>query len=222
MTQNEQEKSFIAYYRVSTARQGQSGLGLEAQQESVSRFIKSRGGVLLQEFSEVETGKGKNALSKRPQLAAALTACKKEKAQLIIAKICRLARSVHVISGMIEAGVDFIAVDTPDKDKFRLHLEACFAEEEARRISVRTKEALAACKARGQVLGVHGKVLAAQNKAEAKRFAESLRPIIDEIRADGLSSVRAIQAELNIRGVPSARGGSWSVRTVHRLLQRLT
>ncbi len=134
---------FVAYYRVSTARQGQSGLGLEAQQASVAQFINQRDGSLIEEFTEVETGKGKNALSKRPQLAAALASCKRSRAQLVIAKLDRLARNVYFVSGLMEAGVDFVAVDCPTKDKFRLHLEAVFAEEEARRISIRTKQALA-------------------------------------------------------------------------------
>lgn len=221
MSQEAGEKRFIAYYRVSTARQGQSGLGLEAQMESVSRFIEQQGGNLIEEYTEVETGKGKNALSKRPQLSAALSTCKKMRAQLVIAKLDRLARNVHFISGLMEAGVDFVAVDCPTKDKFRLHLEAVFAEEEARRISIRTKQALAACKARGVKLGKNGKVLARRNKKEARAFANSMSSTIGDIREAGHNTVRAIAAELNERGVPSARGGLWSPRTTHRLLQRL-
>jgi DNA invertase Pin-like site-specific DNA recombinase len=221
MSQEAGEKRFVAYYRVSTARQGQSGLGLEAQKASVAQFIKHRGGVLTEEFTEVETGKGKNALSKRPQLAAALAACKRGRFQLVIAKLDRLARNVHFISGLMETNVDFIAVDCETKDRFRLHLEACFAEEEARRISDRTKQALAACKARGVKLGKHGKVLAKKNKKEARAFANTLSSTITEIRDNGHTTVRAITAELNDRGVPAARGGQWSARTTHRLLQRL-
>ena len=221
MRQESENQRFVAYYRVSTARQGQSGLGLEAQQESVAQFVNQRQGHLVEEYTEVETGKGKNALSKRPQLAAALIACKKLKAELVIAKLDRLARNVHFISGLMEAGVDFVAVDCPTKDRFRLHLEACFAEEEARRISDRTKKALAACKARGVKLGKNGKVLAKKNREAADAFAKSLSYTVVDIRTAGNTTVRAVAAELNARGVPSARGGQWSVGTTHRLLRRL-
>jgi DNA invertase Pin-like site-specific DNA recombinase len=221
MLKEVRQKRFVAYYRVSTMRQGQSGLGLEAQRESVSRFIEQQNGELIQEFTEVETGKGKNALSKRPELAAALETCKRHRAELVIAKLDRLARNVHFISGLMETGIEFVAVDSPTKDKFRLHLEAVFAEEEARRISVRTREALAACKARGVKLGANGKVLAEKQKKEALGFALSLSETIEEIRQDGHKTVSAISNELNLRGIPSARGGKWSPQTTHRMLQRL-
>ena len=221
MSQEAENGRYVAYYRVSTARQGQSGLGLEAQMDSVARFIEHRGGNIVEAYTEVETGKGKNALTTRPELAAALAACKRARAQLVIAKLDRLARNVHFVSGLMEAGVDFVAVDCPTKDKFRLHLEAVFAEEEARRISKRTKEALAACKARGVKLGENGKVLAKKNKTEALSFAKSLAHVVDEIRGLGHTTIRAITVELNSRGVPSARGGTWSTRTTHRLLRRL-
>lgn len=221
MSQESLNTPYVAYYRVSTARQGHSGLGLEAQQQSVARFIDQRHGQLMEEFTEVETGKGKNALAKRPQLVAALATCKKQKAQLVIAKLDRLARNVHFISGLMETNVDFVAVDCPTKDKFRLHLEAVFAEEEARRISKRTKEALAAAKARGQKLGQYGKVLAKKNKSEAIAFAESMSGIINDIIANDHTTVRAIADALNRRGIPAVRGGKWSSRTTHRLLKRL-
>jgi len=211
----------VAYYRVSTARQGQSGLGLDAQQASVRRYAERDGGSIIGEFIEVETGKGKNALSRRPNLAEALSLCRKRKALLVIAKLDRLARNVFFISGLMESKVDFIAADCPTKDKFRLHLEAAFAEEEARRISIRTKQALAAAKRRGVKLGANGKVLAKKNKTRARKLARSLAPVIRDIREAGSTSVRAIAEELNRRGIPSARGGLWHPKTVHRLLQRL-
>ena len=135
----------IAYFRVSTDRQGKSGLGLEAQRESVNRYLESVGWNLIGEYVEVESGKRKN----RPQLAAALQACKKEKATLLIAKLDRLARNVHFISGLMESRVDFVAADNPHANKLMIHLLAAFAEHEREQISQRTKEALAAAKARG-------------------------------------------------------------------------
>ncbi len=221
MSPDTQKQCFVAYYRVSTARQGQSGLGLKAQQEAVSRFVLQAGVPLIDEFVEVETGKGKNALEKRPKLKMALQACRTNDACLLIAKLDRLGRNVYFIAGLMEANIDFLAVDCPTKDKFRLHLEACFAEEEARRISIRTKEALAACRARGQKLGKNGKALARKNKADANRLAKKLSPAVRAIRAEGHTTVRAIASEMNRRGIPSARGGLWSSRTVHRLLMRV-
>jgi len=222
MSQDGEITRFVAYYRVSTTRQGLSGLGLEAQQDSVARFVAGRAGTVIEEHTEVETGKGKNALDRRPQLSAALASCKRHRAQLVIAKLDRLARNVHFISGLMETNVDFVAVDCPTKDKFRLHLEAVFAEEEARRISIRTREALAACRARGQALGANGKVLAKKNRKTAQDFAHSLAETIADIKQAGHTTVRAITAELNRRGVPSARGGTWSSRTTHRMLGRLS
>lgn len=221
MSQNEDIQNYVAYFRVSTAKQGTSGLGLEAQEETVSRFINQSGGTLVESYTEVETGKGRDALSKRPQLAAALTTCRKTRSRLVLAKLDRLSRNLHFISGLLEKNVDFICADSPTKDRFRIHLEACFAEEEARRISVRTKEALAAAKARGVVLGVNGKVLAMKNGAAARAFAASISGTVADIREAGQTTIRAMTAELNRRGVPSARGGAWSTRTTHRLLKRL-
>jgi len=140
---------------------------------------------------------------------------------LVIAKLDRLARNVHFISGLMETGVDFVAVDMPTADKFMLHVYAAMAEEEGRRISQRTKAALAAAKARGVVLGVNGKVLSDQHKAEAEAFAHTLAPVIAEIRADGYSTVRTITDALNMRGISSREGGRWHLRSTHLLLKRL-
>jgi DNA invertase Pin-like site-specific DNA recombinase len=138
---------FVAYYRVSTTKQGESGLGLEAQREAVARHL---GTSLLAEFTEVESGKRS---VNRPQLLAALDMCKRKKATLLIAKLDRLARNVHFISGLLESGVEFVAADNPHANKMTIQLLAVFGEFEREQISARTKAALAAAKARGTVLG---------------------------------------------------------------------
>jgi DNA invertase Pin-like site-specific DNA recombinase len=210
----------VAYLRVSTGRQGKSGLGLEAQREAVASYAVAQGCEVVAEFVEVETGKGANALSKRPQLLAALAEAKRSKARLIIAKLDRLARNVHFISGLMETRVDFVVADMPHADRFRLHLEAVIAEDEARRISERTKDALAAAKAKGTVLGANGKALAAQNKAAAAERVAPIAPLLSELRAQGLS-MRQIVATLNAREVPSPAGGKWHLANLHRALGRL-
>ena len=145
----------IAYYRVSTTRQGQSGLGLEAQRKAVANFVHVKGWEVGSEYTEIESGRRND----RPQLALAIADAKKHKAKLVIAKLDRLARNVHFVSGLMETNVDFVAVDMPTADRFMLHVYAAMAEEEGRRISQRTKAALAAAKARGIKLGANGKVL---------------------------------------------------------------
>jgi DNA invertase Pin-like site-specific DNA recombinase len=142
---------FIAYYRVSTERQGKSGLGLDAQRTAVLDYLNGGGWKLLGEFTEVETGKGRNALARRPQLRAALEACRKHKATLLIAKLDRLARNVFFVSGLMESGVEFVAVDMPMANRLTVHILAAVAEHEREMISQRTKAALAAAKARGVI-----------------------------------------------------------------------
>src|SRR5262249_29400720 len=142
-------RRFIAYFRVSTDRQGRSGLGLDAQREAVLRHVGSNRGELIDEFCEIESGKRND----RPQLSAAIAATKKAKATLIIAKLDRLARNVHFVSGLMESGVDFVAADNPHANKLMVHMLAAFAEHEREQISQRTKDALAAAKARGIRLG---------------------------------------------------------------------
>ena len=139
----------------------------------------------------------------------------------MIAKLDRLARNVHFISGLMETGVDFLAVDMPTADRFMLHVYAAMAEEEGRRISQRTKAALAAAKARGIELGRNGRILAERHKAEAEAFAASLLPIITEIRNEGHRTVRVVTKALNERGIPSREGGQWHLRSTALLLQRL-
>lgn len=209
----------IAYLRVSTDRQGRSGLGLEAQREAVARYAAGAGLELVGEYLEVETGKGANALAKRPQLLAALTEAKRAKAKLVFAKLDRLARNVHFISGLMETGVDFAVADMPDADRFMLHLYAALAEKEALVISQRTKAALKAAKDRGQVLGKHGKVQAALNKAAAVERLAPTVPMLIELRGQGLS-LRAIVATLNDRGVPSPAGGKWHLASLHKAMGR--
>ena len=211
---------FVAYYRVSTAQQGHSGLGLDAQREAVMRYLSNGGWPPLAEFTEVETGKGANALDRRPQLQAALAHARKHKATLIIAKLDRLARNVAFISELMEAKVDFIAVDNPHATRLTLHILAAVAEHERDMISQRTKAALAAAKARGRVLGANGRVLADQNKAEA---VGRLAPIAERLRAfkaEGLT-LRRIAEALNADGVPSPGGASWHPGNVQRALARV-
>lgn len=210
----------VAYLRVSTGKQGKSGLGLEAQREAVARYVAANGLEEPVEFVEVETGKGANALSKRPQLLAALAEAKRSKGRLVIAKLDRLARNVHFISGLMETGVDFAVADMPHADRFRLHLEAVIAEDEARRISERTRDALAAAKAQGTELGKNGKRLAAQNKAAAVERIAPIAAKLVELKRSGLS-VRQMVATLNEQQVPSPAGGKWHVANLHRALGRI-
>lgn len=218
-------KRFIAYYRVSTEKQGQSGLGLEAQEAAVSRFLDSAGGQLVDAFTEVESGK---KASNRPQLANALARCRKNKATLLIAKLDRLARSVHFISGLMESKVEFVCCDNPylrndtPTNKLMLHQLAAFAEFERAQISHRTKEALAALKARGVRLGnpkldqINGR-----RRRRADEFAAQMAPTVAQIKAEGYTTVESIRDELNRRDVPTARGGRWHQATVHNLVKRI-
>jgi DNA invertase Pin-like site-specific DNA recombinase len=157
-TQNQQQKVCL-YFRVSTSKQGESGLGLEAQRETVERFIGNAERV--GDFIEVESGKN----SDRPKLKEAIALAKRTKAKLVIAKLDRLSRNVHFLSGLMESGVDFVAVDNPNANRLTLHILAAVAEDEARRISERTKAALGALKARGVPLGA---ARTAENLAKAK------------------------------------------------------
>lgn len=208
---------FVAYYRVSTQRQGESGLGLDAQRHTVLTFLNGGKWQVEKEFIEVESGKRKT----RPQLALALAECKRLKATLIIAKLDRLARNLHFVSGLMESGVEFLAVDNPTANRLTIHILAAVAEDEGRRISERTKAALAQAKARGVALGQNGKTLAKANSATADSFAMSLSPTIQSIRAKGIRSVRAIAVELNKLGILTPTGSSWHPTSVQRLLHRL-
>lgn len=215
------EGKFVSYLRVSTARQGSSGLGLEAQREAVSQYLNGGHWELLEEFVEVETGKGSNALDRRPQLKAALEYARKHKATLLIAKLDRLARNVAFISQLMEVkGVEFVAVDQPMANRLTIHILAAVAEHEARATSQRTKDALAAAKARGTILGANGRALAEKHKADALERILPLADTLRSLRAQGFT-VRAMVAELNAQGVTSPGGGSWHPANLHRALGRL-
>ena len=215
---------FISYVRVSTSQQRESGLGIEAQQEAVKRFLNGGDWELVSEFVEVETGKGADALARRPKLKAALEACRKQGATLVIAKLDRLARNVHFVSGLMESQARFVACDMPEANELTIHIMAAFAEHEAKRIGQRTREALAAAKARGVKLGVTGPAnlrrCLDQRKADADAAALKLAGVVAGFQGQGLSQ-RAIVAELNSIGVPAPRGGKWSLPQFQRLLQRI-
>jgi DNA invertase Pin-like site-specific DNA recombinase len=219
-------KPIVAYVRVSTSQQGRSGLGIEAQRETLWRFACDEGFEILAEFVEVETGKGSDALDRRPQLAASLAKARALRCPVAVAKLDRLSRDVHFISGLMAHRVPFLVAELgPDVDPFVLHLYAALAEKERALISGRTKSALAAAKAKGVKLG-NPKIAAAQGaavvavKAEADRAASNVLPIISEIRKSGAMSLRTIAEALNARGIPTPRGGRWYAMSVRNALAR--
>jgi DNA invertase Pin-like site-specific DNA recombinase len=227
------EGMFIAYYRVSTERQGRSGLGLNAQRKAVADFLNGGRWELLEEFVEVESGKR----SDRLELAKALKACRARRATLVIAKLDRLARDAHFLLGLQKAGVDFVAADMPTANRLTVGIMALVAEEEARMISARTKAALAATKERRKAAGLPGLGGARPGAAERARRvsakgcaavqakacarARDLKPVLLECFAAGVTSQRGIAGELNRRGIPAPRGGAWSHVQAGALLRRL-
>lgn len=213
--------NFIAYYRVSTQKQGQSGLGLEAQQAAVRAYLNGGEWTLVSEVTEVETGKGSNALDRRPKLAEALALCKRTKSTLVIAKLDRLARNVHFISGLIESGVEFVAADMPQANKVMLQMHAVMSEWERDEISKRTKVALAAAKARGVKLGNPGNLVAnvAERQAAADEFAAKLKGMVEGMKARGMTQ-RAMVEELNSLGIKTAQGGAWGLIQLQRVIKR--
>jgi DNA invertase Pin-like site-specific DNA recombinase len=220
----------------STARQGQSGLGLEAQRQAVAEHVNGHG-ALLGEYVEVESGKRND----RPELAKALAHAKATGAMLIIAKLDRLARNVAFISALMESGVDFVAADMPMANRLTVHVLAAVAEHEAKMISERTKAGLAAAKARGTWVSRSGRTVTrlgnpngarvlrglgndaavAAIKAGADRHAAQVAPVIAAIRAEGITSNKQTAVELNRRGILTPRGGRWHTGTVRDLLARL-
>jgi len=213
------KSNYVAYYRVSTQRQGRSGLGLEAQERAVADYLPV-GKELLQSFTEVETGKGSNALNKRPVLCEALAYAKKHKATLIVAKLDRLARNVAFVSALMESKVPFVCADMPEANELTLHIIAAVAQYEARMISERTKAALQAAKARGVKLGNPNLHLNNDKaKAQAQLFADKLKDTLAGWKAQGLTQ-RAMVAQLNTLGVPTARGSMWSLVQLQRVLNR--
>jgi DNA invertase Pin-like site-specific DNA recombinase len=218
---------FIAYYRVSTARQGRSGLGLAAQRAAVLGYLNGGSWTLVEEFTEVESGKR----SDRPQLAAALAACRLHRATLVIAKLDRLARNVAFVSTLMESGIEFTAADFPQANRLTVHILAAVAEHEAKAISDRTKSALAAAKARGVTLGGYRgrsgtsadlERARAVRTAAANQRAADLTGTITALRNAGVTSQGAIAEGLNARGITAPRGGAWSAVQVRRVLERLT
>lgn len=212
----------ISYLRVSTVMQGKSGLGLEAQREAVAGYLESNGATLIKEFEEVETGKGSDAMDKRPQLKAAIAMAKKEKAVLVIAKLDRLARNVHFISGLMETGVQFRCCDFPTADRTMIHIYAAMAEHEGRRISERIKDALAAKKARGGVLGNASSLqpFNGARVANASQFAIKLKPTLDAYKSQGMTQRQMVEA-MNGAGIRTANGGQWGLVQLQRVLSRI-
>lgn len=218
--------SFVAYYRVSTAKQGASGLGLEAQQAAVRDYLNGGSWKLLAEVTEVESGKR----SDRPKLEEARRLCRLHGATLIIAKLDRLSRNARFLLELQESGVDFVAVDMPSANKLTVGIMALVAQDEAERISARTKAALAAAKARGVKLGGKRGVELTEATREAGRAAQTARAkaraadravTIKELQAQGITSLGAIAKALNERGIPTARGGKWSAVQVSRVMTKL-
>ena len=190
---------------------------MDAQRKTVTDYINGNGNKVLAEYTEIESGKKIS----RPELDKALSHCKRVGATLVIAKLDRLARDVHFIAGLMVSKVEFVAADMPTANTLTIHIMAAFAEHERKVISERTIAALAAAKARGVVLGATGKALAAANKAKALARAKDLRPTIVALRAEGITTVRAVAEALNRRNVPTPKGGKWHPTSVARLLARL-
>ena len=223
----DKQQRYVAYYRVSTAKQGRSGLGLEAQQQSVNHFLTGRGGKLLKEYTEIESGRKAD----RVKLAQALESCKLHGATLVIAKLDRLSRNAPFLMNLQESGANFICCDNPHANKAMIGIMAIMAQQEAETISKNTKAALAAAKARGVKLGVAGsrnlrnRKLGSQRGVatriqraheHAERIGREIRPMVEQGR-----SLRAIAAKLNDATVDTVRGGAWSANQVKRVIDRL-
>jgi DNA invertase Pin-like site-specific DNA recombinase len=217
---------FVAYYRVSTAQQGTSGLGLDAQKEAVRSYLDGGRWKMVDEVTEIESGKRND----RPALARALSLCRLHKATLIIAKLDRLARNVNFISNLMESTVEFTAVDFPTANRLTVHILAAVAEHEAQMISTRTKDALRAARARGVKLGTRNPMLIARYAEKGSRAsaiaratlarvrAADILPVINTLQADGVTTLWRIAETLNERGIPAPRGGSWSPMQVSRVI----
>ncbi len=210
-------KQVIAYYRVSTQRQGRSGLGLEAQQNAVLNYCKLNGCEVIREVIEV-----KSTRKDRIGLLQALDLCRQMKAILMVARLDRLGRDVEQIAGIVKSKVEIIVTDNPHANRFTIHILAAVAEDNRRRISETTKEALGAAKRRGVILGKNGTALSIANKKAAEDFAQQLSPTLKRLKTRGIISVRAVCRELNKRQIPTFRGdGRWHPSTVNILMNRL-
>lgn len=217
---------FVAYYRVSTDKQGRSGLGLEAQRTAVANFLNGGKWHLFAELTEIESGGNDD----RPELANAITLCKKHKATLVIAKQDRLARRVAFVANLMETGVPFVVADHPNASPFELHIRAAVDEEERRRISERTRAALQAARQRGKRLGWSNPARrdqahasrrgATANRTKADKFAGNVIPVVREIQATGIKTLQDIADALNRRGIATARKTAWHPSTVRNLLAR--
>lgn len=219
----------VAYYRVSTEGQGRSGLGLEAQRQSVQSLCEGRGWEIVAEHTEVESGKRAD----RPELAKALRAAKLTGAVLVVAKLDRLSRSVAFLSTLQDSGARFVAADMPEATEITVHIMAAVAQAERKAIGARTREALAAVKARGVRLGNPNGAAALRRagkgngasvaaiKGNADAFAEDLREVLDDVRASGVTSLAGIAEELNRRHIRTPRGGKWHASSVRNLQGRL-
>ena len=214
---------FVSYLRVSTDRQGKSGLGLEAQRAAVTDYLNGGSWKLIGEMVEIESGK---RTVNRPQLAAAMALCDLTGARLVVAKLDRLSRDGHFLLGLEKAGVDFVATNMPNANKLTVGIMALVAQQEREAISTRTKEALKAAKARKQQLGGYrgGPVPdrsqgAAAKRAKADAFAARVRPTVNEMQTRGLS-LRAMAAELSTRGIRTRRDRTWTATAVQRVIQR--
>lgn len=228
------QKKIVAYYRVSTRKQEESGLGLEAQQAEVEGYARENNGRILRKYVEIETGKR----SDRPKLAEAIAHAKLSGATLVIAKLDRLARNVHFTAGLMDSGIDFVACDNPDANRLTIHILAAVAEDEARRISMRTKQALEAAKARGMKLGsarpghwegreqlraqgwAKGTKVAAERRTKKAREAyDFLVPMIREMLASE-NSFQQIAKWLNEQGHQTTAGKPFTKTAVWRVLRR--
>ena len=206
------------YCRCSTKRQGESGLGLEAQETAIQTYVDQHSAEVIGQFVEVESGTKSN----RPELAKAIALAQKQKAVLVVAKLDRLARNVHFISGLMESKVEFVALDFPEANKLTLHLIAAMAEYEATLISQRTKAALAAAKKRGVMLGANGRVLAEANIKAADQWAASVADtLISVIASCRKKTLQNVANNLNKKGITTRTGKTFAPTTVMRLMKRL-
>jgi DNA invertase Pin-like site-specific DNA recombinase len=217
----------VAYIRVSTAQQGRSGLGIEAQRDAIQRFAAAEGLELLAEFVEIETGKGSDALDRRLQLSAALSAARRADCPVIVSKLDRLSRDVAFIAGLMAQRVPFMVADLgSNPDPFMLHLWAALAEKERNVIAQRTRDALAQAKANGKQLGNRTNLAEAQAIGrqvvadQAQQRAKNILPVIREIQGAGCSTLREIAEVLNQRGIQTARGAEWTAMAVKRVMDR--
>lgn len=238
MPLDDMAKHCLAYLRVSTTRQQRSGLGIEAQREAVKRFAAQHDFEVVAEYVEAESGKGADALATRPVLAEVMARAKRGRMPILVAKLDRLSRDVHFISGLMSERVPFYCADLGiDTDPFTLHLFAALSEKERALISRRTRDALSARRARGLPLGTpenlsdeaaaEGRKIgqpigAAANRERAVAFAERVADAVSEIQRAGATSLRQIAAALQQRGIRPPKGETWSAMQVKRLLARLT